>query len=74
MSDYIKIRGWKVRALPLPKEMGNTIIPRYFCLVGLGQNMITAFKIDLSERIEELNNAHILYHDVNTSKTHGFTF
>ncbi|EAD4547891.1 glutamate decarboxylase [Listeria monocytogenes] len=73
LADRLQMKGWQVPAYPLPKEMGNTIIQRYVCRGDLGQNMVTAFKNDLSESIEELNNAHILYHDVNTSKTHGFT-
>ncbi|PCP91397.1 glutamate decarboxylase, partial [Enterobacter hormaechei] len=73
LADRLQMRGWQVPAYPLPKNLENIIIQRYVCRADLGFNMAEEFIQDFQASIQELNNAHILFHDTQQSGVHGFT-
>ncbi|MEG0733029.1 MAG: glutamate decarboxylase [Vagococcus sp.] len=73
LADRLQMRGWQVPAYPLPKNLDDIVVQRIVCRADLGKNRGIAFINDFKECIEELNQAHILFHDKRNKDTYGFT-
>ncbi|MEG2253947.1 MAG: glutamate decarboxylase [Vagococcus sp.] len=73
LADRLQMRGWQVPAYPLPKELDDIIVQRIVCRADLGENRGEAFIRDFHDCLEELDKAHILFHDDNKKETQGFT-
>lgn len=73
LADRLLMKGWQVPAYPLPKNMEGEIIQRLVIRADLGMNMAQEFIQDFKEAINELNHAHILFHDNSAPFKYGFT-
>lgn len=73
LADRLLMKGWQVPAYPLPKNLDNEVIQRLVIRADLGMNMAQEFVQDFSEAIQELNKAHILFHDAKKPVKYGFT-
>lgn len=73
LADRLQMRGWQVPAYPLPKDLEDIVVQRIVCRADLGKNRGLAFVNDFHACLEELNQAHILFHDKRDKDTYGFT-
>ncbi len=72
LADRLQMRGWQVPAYPLPNNLDKIIVQRMVCRGDLGQNRGTEFVEDFHQCLDELNRAHLLFHE-KRNDTYGFT-
>ncbi len=73
LSDRLRMKGWQVPTYPLPKNLANTFVHRIVVREDSGTNLAHDFIKDLHNALNELNQAHLLFHKQNELKTYGFT-
>lgn len=73
LSDRLRMKGWQVPTYPLPKNLANTLVHRIVVREDFGTNLAHDFIKDLHNALNELNQAHLLFHKQNELKTYGFT-
>lgn len=73
LADRLQMRGWQIPAYPLPNNLDNIVIQRIVCRADLGKNRGTAFIHDFNQCLNELEIAHILFHEKRDNDTYGFT-
>lgn len=73
LSDRLRMKGWQVPTYPLPKNMDDTLVQRIVVREDFGMNLAHAFIEDLKTALDELNHAHILFHEDDGLKSYGFT-
>ncbi|WP_056987613.1 glutamate decarboxylase [Secundilactobacillus paracollinoides] len=73
LSDRLLMKGWQVPAYPLPDDLSQTVVQRIVVRADFGMNMAVDFVQDFNAAIDELNQAHIVFHEDETPKKYGFT-
>ncbi|KRM77615.1 gadB protein [Secundilactobacillus collinoides DSM 20515 = JCM 1123] len=73
LSDRLLMKGWQVPSYPLPADLSQTVVQRIVVRADFGMNMAVDFVQDLKSAIDELNNAHIVFHESEKPKRYGFT-
>ncbi|MBO0474581.1 glutamate decarboxylase [Enterococcus sp. DIV0840] len=73
LSDRLRMKGWQVPTYPLPKNMTNTLVHRIVVREDFGMNLAHDFIKDLKSALDELDQAHILFHEQDGLKSYGFT-
>lgn len=73
LADRLQMKGWQVPAYPLPADLENIVIQRCVCRADFSFNMAVAFAEDLTQAIEDLNNARIVSLEEPTREKKGFT-
>lgn len=73
LSDRLSMKGWQIPAYPLPKNLENTIIQRIVCRADLGYNLAELLIKDFKTAINDLENAHMLFHEKDNQGSYGFT-
>ncbi|EOH97586.1 glutamate decarboxylase [Enterococcus pallens] len=73
LSDRLLMKGWQVPAYPLPKDLDQLVIQRLVVRADFGMNMAYDYVQDMQQAIDDLNKAHLVYHQKKEVKTYGFT-
>ncbi|MGX7245495.1 glutamate decarboxylase [Enterococcus quebecensis] len=73
LSDRLRMKGWQVPTYPLPKNMDDVLVQRIVVREDFGMNLAHDFIKDLQSALNELNQAHILFHDDDGLQSYGFT-
>lgn len=73
LSDRLLMKGWQVPTYPLPADLDQQIIQRIVVRGDMGMNMAHEFVQDFKDAIDELNHAHIVFHEKPEIKNYGFT-
>ncbi|WP_239256156.1 glutamate decarboxylase [Listeria ilorinensis] len=73
LADRLLMKGWQIPAYPLPDDLSDILIQRIVCRADLGWNVAEELVVDFHEALEELDQAHLLYHDDSEKKPYGFT-
>ncbi|MCR1975919.1 glutamate decarboxylase [Clostridium sporogenes] len=73
LSDRLAMKGWQIPAYPLPENLNHIIIQRIVCRSDLGYNLAELLIKDFKTAINDLNNAHILFHEEENQGIYGFT-
>lgn len=73
LSDRLRMKGWQVPTYPLPKNMQQTLVHRIVVREDFGINLAHNFIADLKTALDELNQAHLLFHEQEKTTPYGFT-
>ena len=73
LADRLLMKGWQVPAYPLPANLDDQIIQRLVIRADFGMNMAHDYIQDMKEALEDLDQAHLVYHKKQEVKTYGFT-
>ncbi|MDR0922301.1 MAG: glutamate decarboxylase [Lactobacillales bacterium] len=73
LADRLQMRGWQIPAYPLSANLDKVVVQRLVCRVDLGQSRADELIRDFIQSIEELNHAHILFHENEEAHVQGFT-
>lgn len=73
LSDRLSMKGWQIPTYPLPKNLSHEAIQRIVCRSDLGYNLAELLINDFKTAINDLDNAHILFHEEENQGSYGFT-
>lgn len=73
LADRLAMKGWQIPAYPLLENLNHIIVQRIVCRSELGYNLAELLIKDFKIAINDLNNAHILFHEEENQGRYGFT-